>query len=116
MSENYKETRPWGTFEVLLDAPNFKVKKITVNPACRLSLQSHRKRNEHWIVTEGKMRITVGEHTGNYQPDAHVYIPKGSRHRMENHGKGPASVIEIQTGTYFGEDDIIRYEDDYDRL
>lgn len=116
MNPHYKEERPWGNFEVLMDDPHFKVKKISVKPGCRLSLQSHRQRNEHWVVTEGNMRITVGESVRDYAVNEHIYIPCGEKHRMENTGKKPASVIEIQTGTYFGEDDIVRYEDDYKRV
>jgi mannose-6-phosphate isomerase-like protein (cupin superfamily) len=112
----YREERPWGYFEVLIDAPSFKVKKITVNSGCRLSLQSHEKRNEHWIVVEGSMRITTGDHVEDYPKNAHIYISHGTKHRMKNIGNVPASVIEIQTGEYFGEDDIIRYEDDYGRI
>jgi len=113
---NYKEERPWGVFEVLLDGETCKVKKITVNPGCRLSLQSHEKRNEHWIVVEGSMRITTGDHVEDYSKNAHIYIPHGTKHRMKNLGSVLASVIEIQTGTYFGEDDITRFEDDYNRV
>jgi len=113
---NYKEERPWGVFEVLLDGETCKVKKITVNPGCRLSLQSHEKRNEHWIVVEGSMRITTGDHVEDYPKNAHIYISHGTKHRMKNLGSVPASVIEIQTGTYFGEDDITRFEDDYNRV
>ena len=113
---NYKEERPWGMFEVLLDGETCKVKKITVNPGCRLSLQSHAKRNEHWIVTEGVMRVTVDDNVADYMTDEHIYIPKEAKHRMENCGDISAAVIEIQTGTYFGEDDITRFEDDYDRV
>jgi mannose-6-phosphate isomerase-like protein (cupin superfamily) len=115
LDQHYCEERPWGRFEVLLDDPHFKVKKITVKPGCRLSLQSHKRRNEHWVVTEGKMRITVGDTVRDYDVNEHVYIPREHKHRMENRGETPASVIEIQTGDYFGEDDIIRYEDDYNR-
>ena len=116
MDHTYKEERPWGYFNILIDAPTFKVKKITVNPKCRLSLQSHEKRNEHWIVVEGNMRITTGDHVEDYPQNTHIYILKETKHRMENIGNVPASVIEIQTGTYFGEDDITRYEDDYNRV
>ncbi|MEA2076636.1 MAG: phosphomannose isomerase type II C-terminal cupin domain [Candidatus Marinimicrobia bacterium] len=112
----HKEDRPWGFFEVLLDTSQCKVKKITVNPDCRLSLQSHEKRNEHWIVVEGSMRITTEDHVEDYPKNAHIYISHGTKHRMKNIGSVPASVIEIQTGEYFGEDDIIRYEDDYGRI
>ncbi len=113
---NYKEERPWGLFENLLDGEACKVKKITVNPGCRLSLQSHFKRNEHWIVTEGTMHITVADHIADYKVDEHIYIPREAKHRMENCTSAPAVIIEIQTGEYFGEDDIVRYEDDYGRV
>lgn len=113
--ENYKETRPWGTFEILLDDSFCKVKKITLLPEKRLSLQSHKQRNEHWIVTEGTLLITIGNKIIEHQVDEHVYIPKETKHRIENASNSPASIIEIQTGSYFGEDDIIRYEDDYGR-
>lgn len=113
--DNYKETRPWGTFEILLDDSCCKVKKITVHPGKRLSLQSHKHRHEHWIVTEGSLRITIGDTIAEYQVNEHVYIPQETKHRMENTSKLPASIIEVQIGCYFGEDDIIRYEDDYGR-
>ena len=112
----YKEERPWGYFLVLASTPKFKIKKITIKPGCRLSLQSHKSRNEHWIITEGEMHITIDDQVKNYGCDEHVYITKGTKHRMENKGKVPASVVEIQTGDYFGDDDIIRYEDDYGRI
>ena len=112
----YKEERPWGYFLVLASTPKFKIKKITVKPGCRLSLQSHKSRNEHWIITEGEMHITIGDQVKNYGCNEHVYITKGTKHRMENKGKVSASVVEIQTGDYFGDDDIIRYEDDYGRI
>lgn len=112
----FKEERPWGIFEVLLDEVACKVKKITVNPGARLSLQSHTKRCEHWVVTEGKMRITVGDEVYDVTVNDHAYIPKASKHRIENTTNKPAVLIEIQTGEYFGEDDIIRYEDDYNRV
>ncbi len=116
MNEHVSETRPWGKFEVLLDHPACKVKRITVNPGHRLSLQSHEKRNEHWIVSEGILRITVGDTVADYPVNTHVYIPAGAKHRMENCGSAPAAIIEVQTGEYFGEDDIVRYEDDYERI
>ncbi len=112
----YKEERPWGMFEILLDEKACKIKKITINPGGRLSLQSHEKRNEHWVVTEGVMRITIGDQVADYYVNDHAYISKQTKHRMENVTQKPAIVIEIQTGEYFGEDDIIRYEDDYNRV
>ena len=113
---HYIEERPWGKFEVLLDGEACKVKKITVNPGARLSLQSHKKRSEHWVVTEGVMRITIDDTVEDHSSGDHVFIAKEAKHRMENPGKEPAVVIEVQCGEYFGEDDIIRYEDDYDRV
>lgn len=112
----YKEERPWGKFEVLLDSEACKVKKITVNPGGRLSLQSHKRRSEHWIVTEGSLRITIGEKTADYAVAEHVFIPQEARHRMENTGDKPSALIEVQCGDYFGEDDITRFEDDYNRI
>lgn len=112
----YKEERPWGNFEILLDSKACKVKKITVNPGQRISLQSHAKRNEHWIVIEGSMQITVGKTVSDHFVNDHIYIPKNCKHRIENTTGKPATLIEIQTGEYFGEDDITRYEDDYNRL
>ena len=113
---HYIEERPWGKFEVLLDSDECKVKKITVNPGGRLSLQSHKKRSEHWVITDGSMRITIGETIADYAAGEHVYIPKETKHRMENTGETPSALIEVQCGDYFGEDDIIRYEDDYNRV
>ena len=113
---HYKEERPWGYFLVLASTPDFKIKQITINPGCRLSLQSHKGRNEHWIITEGTMHITIGDTEKDYKRDEHVYITKQTKHRMENKGTQPASVVEIQTGDYFGDDDIVRYEDDYGRI
>ncbi|MEA1987523.1 MAG: phosphomannose isomerase type II C-terminal cupin domain [Candidatus Marinimicrobia bacterium] len=113
---NYKEERQWGTFEILIDDTNYKVKRIVVYPKQRLSLQSHEKRNEHWIVVVGEVKITNGENVREYSNNDYIYIPVGNKHRIENIGEENAEIIEIQTGEYFGEDDIIRYEDDYNRI
>jgi mannose-6-phosphate isomerase-like protein (cupin superfamily) len=79
-------------------------------------LQSHKRRNEHWIITVGEVKIINGNSEKEYFPNDHIYIPKGNKHRIENIGNDNAEIIEIQTGEYFGEDDIVRYEDDYNRV
>lgn len=107
--------RPWGWFESLVLGPRFQVKRIHVHPGAALSLQSHHHRSEHWIVVEGTARVTVGEEVRLVSENQSVYIPLGARHRLENPGKLPMVLIEVQTGAYLGEDDIIRYEDIYAR-
>ncbi|WP_340108876.1 mannose-1-phosphate guanylyltransferase/mannose-6-phosphate isomerase [Pikeienuella sp. HZG-20] len=107
--------RPWGWYETLCIDSRFQVKRICVTPGGVLSLQSHMHRAEHWIVVAGTARVTVGEEVKLLSENESVYIPLGSRHRMENPGKVPMYLIEVQTGAYLGEDDIIRYEDIYDR-
>jgi len=110
-----KDHRPWGWFETLIDHANFKVKRIQVNPGAALSLQSHKYRSEHWVVVEGTALVTIGDTETLLSRDQSVYIPQGAIHRMANPGEGPMILIEVQTGTYFGEDDIIRYDDIYAR-
>jgi len=110
-----KDHRPWGWFESLVVGPRFQVKRILVNPGASLSLQSHVHRSEHWIVVEGTARVTVDETVKLVTENQSVYIPLGAVHRMENPGKVPMVLIEVQTGSYVGEDDIIRYEDAYAR-
>ncbi|WP_435257208.1 mannose-1-phosphate guanylyltransferase/mannose-6-phosphate isomerase [Thioclava sp. FR2] len=107
--------RPWGMFESLVIGPRFQVKRITVKPGGALSLQSHHHRSEHWIVVEGTARVTIGDQVKLVSENQSVYIPLGAKHRMENPGKVPMVLIEVQTGSYLGEDDIIRYEDVYAR-
>jgi mannose-1-phosphate guanylyltransferase/mannose-6-phosphate isomerase len=110
-----KDHRPWGWFESLVLGERFQVKRIHVNPGAALSLQSHHHRAEHWIVVQGTARVTVGEEVTLVTENQSVYIPLGATHRMENPGKVPMVLIEVQTGTYLGEDDIVRYEDGYGR-
>lgn len=110
-----KDHRPWGWFESLVVGERFHVKRIVVHPGAALSLQSHHHRSEHWIVVEGTARVTIDDEVKLVTENQSVYIPLGAVHRMENPGKVPMALIEVQTGTYFGEDDIIRYEDVYDR-
>ena len=109
------EHRPWGWFESLIVGDRFQVKKITVKPGGVLSLQSHHHRSEHWIVVEGTAKVTVGDDVKLVTENQSVYVPLGATHRMENQGKIPMVVIEVQTGRYLGEDDIVRYEDAYSR-
>ena len=107
--------RPWGWFESLVIGDRFQVKRIHVHPGAALSLQSHHHRSEHWIVVEGTAKVTIDEDVKLVTENQSVYIPLGATHRMENPGKVPMVLIEVQTGSYFGEDDIIRYEDVYAR-
>ncbi|MEQ9692876.1 mannose-1-phosphate guanylyltransferase/mannose-6-phosphate isomerase [Shimia sp. SDUM112013] len=107
--------RPWGHFETLALSDRFQVKRIVVKPGAALSLQSHVHRSEHWIVVEGTARVTVDDDIRLVSENESIYIPLGAVHRMENPGKVPMVLIEVQTGTYLGEDDIIRYEDLYAR-
>ena len=107
--------RPWGWFESLVIGQRFQVKRIVVHPGAALSLQSHHHRSEHWIVVEGTAKVTVDEDVHLVTENQSVYIPLGAVHRMENPGKVPMVLIEVQTGTYLGEDDIIRYADVYAR-
>jgi len=107
--------RPWGWFESLVIGSRFQVKRIVVHPGAALSLQSHHHRSEHWIVVEGTARVTVDQEVKLVTENQSVYIPLGAVHRMENPGKVPMVLIEVQTGSYLGEDDIIRYEDVYAR-
>lgn len=107
--------RPWGWFESLVIGDRFQVKRIHVHPGAALSLQSHHHRSEHWIVVEGTAKVTIDDQERLVSENQSVYIPLGAVHRMENPGKVPMVLIEVQTGTYLGEDDIIRYEDIYAR-
>ena len=110
-----RDYRPWGWFESLVVGSRFQVKRIVVNPGASLSLQSHHHRAEHWIVVQGTAKVTIDEKVQLISENQSVYIPLGAVHRMENPGKVPMVLIEVQTGSYLGEDDIIRYEDVYAR-
>jgi mannose-1-phosphate guanylyltransferase/mannose-6-phosphate isomerase len=110
-----KDHRPWGWFESLALGDRFQVKRICVKPGAALSLQSHNHRSEHWIVVEGTARVTVDAEVRLVAEGQSIYIPLGARHRMENPGKLPMILVEVQTGSYLGEDDIVRYEDIYSR-
>ncbi|MFY0692871.1 MAG: mannose-1-phosphate guanylyltransferase/mannose-6-phosphate isomerase [Paracoccaceae bacterium] len=107
--------RPWGWYETLCLGQRFQVKRIMVKPGGVLSLQSHMHRSEHWIVVEGTAEVTIGDEVKLVTENQSVYIPLGAVHRMANHGQLPMYLIEVQTGSYLGEDDIKRYEDVYNR-
>lgn len=110
-----KDHRPWGWFESLVVGSRFQVKRILVHPGASLSLQSHFHRSEHWIVVEGTAKVTVDDEVRLVTENESIYVPLGSVHRMENPGKVPMVLIEVQTGSYVGEDDIVRYDDVYSR-
>ena len=109
------ENRPWGKFEVLKDDPEFKLKKITVEPGEKLSYQSHEKRDETWVLIKGKAEFTLDDEVRELKKGDVVVIPRQSKHRIGNIGQEPMVFVEVQTGDYFGEDDIKRYQDDYQR-
>lgn len=110
-----RDHRPWGWFETLALGDRFQVKRIVVHPGAALSLQSHVHRAEHWIVVSGTARVTIDDKVTLVTENQSVYVPLGAIHRMENPGRVPMVLIEVQTGAYLGEDDIIRYEDVYSR-
>jgi mannose-1-phosphate guanylyltransferase / mannose-6-phosphate isomerase len=110
-----KVHRPWGTYDSVEGGERFQVKRIVVDPGASLSLQMHFHRAEHWVVVRGTARVTRGAETFFLTENESTYIPTGTRHRLENPGKVPLEIIEVQTGAYLGEDDIVRFEDSYGR-
>ena len=108
--------RPWGSYEGMDAGDRFQVKRLTVKPGASLSLQMHHHRAEHWVVVKGMARVTCGDQIFNLHENESTYIPVGERHRLENPGNIPLEVIEVQSGSYLGEDDIVRFEDVYDRV
>ncbi|MFA9289761.1 MAG: phosphomannose isomerase type II C-terminal cupin domain [Solirubrobacteraceae bacterium] len=117
MNNNYLEIgeRPWGKYYVLKDEPNYKLKRIEVRPRQKLSYQYHHHRQEHWIVVEGKALVILEGEEIQLNYGESIFIPQGNKHRIMNPTDKPLVFIEVQTGTYFGEDDIIRLEDEYER-
>ena len=113
--DHIKVHRPWGSYQSVDNGERHQVKRIIVKPGGRLSLQKHHHRSEHWIVVRGAARVTVNELVKTVHENESIYIPIGAVHRLENPGKIQLELIEVQTGSYFGEDDIIRIEDDYQR-
>jgi mannose-1-phosphate guanylyltransferase/mannose-6-phosphate isomerase len=107
--------RPWGTYTVLEESGRFKIKRIEVKPGAELSLQMHHHRSEHWIVVSGTAEVVNGDKTFKVHTDESTYVPAGNKHRLHNPGVVPLVMIEVQTGEYLGEDDIVRYDDRYGR-
>ena len=110
-----KVHRPWGSYEVVESGPGFQVKRLTINAGAAISLQKHRRRAEHWVVVVGRARVVRGEETFTLQENQSAYVPEGTTHRLENPGTEPLEIIEVQTGSYLGEDDIVRFDDRYHR-
>jgi len=107
--------RPWGTYTVLEEGPHFKMKSIVVKPGASLSLQLHKHRSEHWVVISGTAEVVNGEQALTLEKDQSTYIPAGHKHRLSNPGAEDLLIIEVQTGDYLGEDDIVRFDDKYGR-
>ena len=110
------EERPWGYFETLVDLLHTKVKRLVVNPGQRLSLQSHKLREEHWVIVRGPARVTLDDETRDYNYGEYIYVGRGVKHRLAATGNNAVEIIETQVGDDFPEEDIIRYEDDYNRI
>jgi mannose-1-phosphate guanylyltransferase/mannose-6-phosphate isomerase len=115
-SQHRRVARPWGVYDSVDSGDRFQVKRITVKPGAKLSLQMHHHRAEHWIVVKGTARVTRGDEVFLLGENQSTYIPLGITHRLENPGKTPLEIIEVQSGSYLGEDDIVRFEDTYGRL
>jgi len=109
------EMRPWGSFTTLEEGNGYKIKRIEVNPGHRLSLQMHHHRSEHWIVLSGTAKVVCGDQTKILGPNQSTYVPQCTSHRLENPGVIKLVIIEVQNGEYLGENDIIRFQDDYSR-
>jgi len=110
------ETRPWGSYEILREKEKYKLKEIIVNPGQKISYQSHHQRTEVWVITSGQGIVTLEGQKLDCFSGRSFFIPKESKHRIECTSEEPLIFVEVQTGTYFGEDDITRFEDDYGRL
>jgi len=115
-TEHVTVERPWGTYTTLNESERFKIKRIEVKPGGRLSLQMHHHRSEHWVVVSGAAKVTCNDKEFLLSPNESTFIPVGSRHRLENPGKLPLVMIEVQCGDYVGEDDIVRFSDQYGRV
>ena len=114
--EHLTTYRPWGSYTVLEEGGRYKIKRIVVNPGERLSLQMHYHRSEHWVVVRGAAKVTIGDKEVYIHENESAYVPKSTRHRLENPGKVPLEIIEVQNGEYVGEDDIVRMDDKYGRI
>jgi len=110
-----KVYRPWGSYDALQEGARYKVKHLVVKPGERLSVQLHHRRAEHWVVVAGTARVLIGDEVHALSENQSIYIPRETRHSLENPGELPLELIEVQTGDYLGEDDIVRFEDRYGR-
>ena len=108
--------KPWGSFSTLEEGPGYKIKRLVVQPGQRLSLQKHRHRAEHWVVVAGTATVVRGDRRLTLRQRECIVIPRQAWHRIENHGRTPVVIIEVQHGSYLGEDDIVRKQDDYGRI
>ena len=108
--------RPWGSYTSIAEDKHWKVKKIIVNPKQSLSLQSHNFRSEHWVVVEGEAKVTLAEKVFNLTKNESIYVPARTKHKLSNHSKKILILIEVQSGSYLGEDDIERFDDMYGRV
>jgi mannose-6-phosphate isomerase len=115
MTVHTTSQRPWGTYTVLEEGQGYKIKRIQVDPGHRLSLQMHYHRSEHWVVVSGTARVICGDKEIMLNSNQSTYVPPCTKHRLENPGLIPLILIEVQNGQYLGEDDIVRFEDDYNR-
>lgn len=109
------EVRPWGMFKIIFECDSFKVKHITVFPNSQISYQSHSKREEHWTIVSGEAEVVLNDQIIKLKAADHIHIPIGAKHRIRNVGASNVEFVEVQLGTYFGEDDIVRFSDDYGR-
>jgi mannose-6-phosphate isomerase-like protein (cupin superfamily) len=109
------DQRPWGSYEVLEEGVGFKVKRLDIKPGARLSLQRHSSRGEHWVVVEGIADVVCGDQAVRLKSGEYIHIPPQTNHRIGNSTDAPLALIEVQIGSYLGEDDIVRLHDDYDR-
>jgi mannose-1-phosphate guanylyltransferase/mannose-6-phosphate isomerase len=107
--------RPWGSYILLEAGSRYKIKRIVVKPGAKLSHQLHHHRSEHWVVVSGTARVTVGDKSYHVHPNESTYVPISTKHRLENPGKVPLHLIEVQNGDYIEEDDIVRFDDEYGR-
>jgi mannose-1-phosphate guanylyltransferase/mannose-6-phosphate isomerase len=114
-SEHLTTFRPWGSYTILEEGRSYKIKRIVVNPSERLSLQKHYHRSEHWVVVKGTAKVTIGDSEIFIHENESAYVPKSTFHRLENPGKIPLEIIEVQNGHYLEEDDIVRIDDVYGR-
>ena len=114
-TEHKKTFRPWGSYISIAEGTSWQVKRINVNPGASLSLQKHNFRTEHWIIVSGEALVEIGKKIKKLQKNESTYIPLGCKHRLSNPGREPLILIEVQSGNYLGEDDIIRFEDKYGR-